>query len=127
MTAAERLNGLRVLVIEDETLLSMLLEDMLSELGCVIAGSASTVASALKAVDATAAGAAVLDLNLGGEKSDAVAEQLAARGVPFVVATGYGDDRVPDPWRNRPILQKPFGQEQLARALTRAIENQSRP
>jgi DNA-binding NtrC family response regulator len=125
--APNRLDGLRVLIIEDESLLSLLLEDMLEELGCKVAGSASTVADAIEAVGKVEAGAAILDIKLGDQKSFPVAEALAARGVPFVFATGYGDGQMEDPWRDHLVLQKPFAQDQLAELLTRAVTAPPRP
>jgi CheY-like chemotaxis protein len=118
---APRFENLRVLIIEDETLIALLLEDMLTELGCAIAGSAATVSAAIEMMDQAAPGLAVLDINLGGESSYAVAEALAKRGVPFVFSTGYAEGRLEPPWQDRPILQKPFGQEQLAQALATAL------
>jgi len=123
MTASNRssLDGLRVLVVEDESLLSLLLEDMLSDLGCTVVGTAATVAAAVEAITKIEADAAILDIKLGEEKSYAVAEALAARGVPFVFATGYGDVHLDDPWQGRPVLQKPFAQNQLADVLGRVV------
>jgi CheY-like chemotaxis protein len=118
---ARALLGLRVLIVEDESLLSLLLEEMLDDLGCKVVGTASTVTDALDAVGTVSADAAILDIKLGKEKSFAVAEALAARGVPFVFATGYGDGQVEDRWRDRPVLQKPFAQDQLAEALARVV------
>ncbi len=123
--APVRLDGLRVLIVEDESLLSLLLEDMLAELGCQVVGSASSVPEAIEAVGKVNAGAAILDIKLGDQKSFAVAEALAARGIPFVFATGYGDGQVEDPWREHYVLQKPFAQDQLAEVLTRALARRS--
>jgi len=119
---ASRFAGVRVLIIEDETLIALLLEDMLTDLGCTILGSASTVEAAIDMLERTPPGLAVLDINLGGEKSYAVAEALAKRGVPFVFSTGYADGRLEAPWQDRPVLQKPFGQEQLAEAVQAALK-----
>jgi CheY-like chemotaxis protein len=119
---ASRFLGVRVLIIEDETLIALLLEDMLADLGCTIVGSASSVETAIEMLGRTAAGVAVLDINLGGEKSYAVAEALDKSGVPFVFSTGYADGRLDPPWQERPVLQKPFGQEQLAEALQLALK-----
>ena len=119
---ASRFAGVRVLLIEDETLIALLLEDMLTDLGCTILGSASTVEAAIAMLDRTPPDIAVLDINLGGEKSYAVAEALAKRGVKFVFSTGYTDGRLESPWQDRPVLQKPFGQEQLAEALDAALK-----
>jgi CheY-like chemotaxis protein len=118
-----RFAGVRVLIIEDETLIALLLEDMLTDLGCTIVGSASTVESAMEMLERAPPGVAVLDINLGGQKSYAVAEALANRGVPFVFSTGYADGRLETPWQSRPVLQKPFGQEQLAEALEAALKS----
>ena len=119
---ASRFAGVRVLLIEDETLIALLLEDMLTDLGCTILGSASTVEAAIEMMDRTPPDIAVLDINLGGKKSYAVAEALAKRGVKFVFSTGYADGRLELPWQDRPVLQKPFGQEQLAEALDAALK-----
>jgi len=119
---ASRFAGVRVLIIEDETLIALLLEDMLRDLGCTILGSASTVETAIDMLDRTRPALAVLDINLGGEKGYVVAEALAKRGVKFVFSTGYADGRMDPPWQDRPVLQKPFGQEQLAEALDAALK-----
>jgi CheY-like chemotaxis protein len=122
--AAALLAGKQVLVVEDETLVAMLLEDMIADLGGGIAGSASRVRSALEilADPARRIDLAVLDVNLGGEEAFPVAAALAQRGVPFVFSTGYGSAGLPDPWRNRPTVQKPFTQEQVKAALARALD-----
>jgi CheY-like chemotaxis protein len=124
---APALKGMRVFVVEDESLLALLLEDMLAELGCAVIGSASTVTEAIDGVGRAAFDVAILDIKLGSEKSFPVAEVLAARGVPFVFATGYGDGQVDDRWRDRLVLQKPFAQDQLAEALRRAVSGIPRP
>ncbi|HLN07351.1 MAG TPA: response regulator [Xanthobacteraceae bacterium] len=120
-TGRPPLHGLRVLIVEDEGLLALLLEDMLDDLGCTVAGTAATVAAAIDAIPKVDAGAAILDIKLGDDKSYAVAEALAAHGVPFVFATGYGDIQLEPPWQDRPVLQKPFAQKQLADLLGRII------
>jgi CheY-like chemotaxis protein len=127
MTSRLPLEGLRVLIVEDESLLSLLLEDMLGDLGCRVVGAVSTVAAAIDAIPKVGAGAAILDIKLGDQKSFAVAEALAAHGVPFVFATGYGDGHLEDPWRDRPVLHKPFAQDQLADLLGRVIGNKAPP
>lgn len=121
---SDRLAGLRVLVVEDETLVAMLLEDMLADLGCHVIGPVPRIAKAMEiAADADVAlDIAILDVNVAGEEIFPVAELLAGRGVPFAFATGYGDSGVRTPWRGRPVLQKPFRQEQITEALVRALE-----
>ena len=115
------LSGRRVLVVEDEMLVLLMTEGMLADLGCESVTAAATVDQALALIDGQIFDAAILDMNLSGNKSHAVADALAARGVPFVFATGYGDGHLEDPWRDRPVLQKPFAQNQLADLLGRVI------
>ena len=117
----QALHGVRVLVVEDEALVAMLLEDMLGDLGCTVAATASTVAEAAEHARDAAIDVAVLDVNLGSQSSAPVAEALAARGLPFVFATGYGESGVPEGHRGRPTLQKPFGMNDVATALARAV------
>ena len=108
----------QILIVEDEPLIAMMLEDFLDILDQQVAGSADSVASALERVGQGGIDAAILDVNLrGGEKSTPVAEALAAAGVPFVFATGGGDDSVDARFRDRPVLQKPFTMDGVARAL----------
>ncbi|OYX36404.1 MAG: hypothetical protein B7Y99_01265 [Caulobacterales bacterium 32-69-10] len=120
---AEKLQGLRVLVVEDEALVSMLLEDMLADHGCEVAGAASRISQALEMIADAAVvfDAAILDVNLGGEPIFPVAEALAAQGTPFVFATGYGAGGLPDAWRSRPTLQKPFSHDDVGKALAVAV------
>lgn len=113
----------RVLIVEDETLVAMLLEDMLSDEGYEVAGSASNVPQALKlaAGEGEDFDVAILDVNLAGQPVFAVADALAERGKPFAFATGYGQGGLPDTWRSRPTLQKPFSQADVARVLKSAL------
>jgi CheY-like chemotaxis protein len=95
----------RVLVVEDEPLIRILLEDMLGELGYTVAAEAARIEEALEATK-NADLLRILDVNLDGEPASPVADALVARGTPFVFATGYGD--LPKPYRDRPTLRKPF-------------------
>ena len=115
------LKGLRVLAVEDEFPVLILLEDMLVELGCEVAGSASRIGEALELLQKQAFGAAVLDVNVAGEVVYPVALALAALRVPIVFSTGYGMRGVHEDWRDRPILQKPYRVEDLAKALAHAV------
>jgi CheY-like chemotaxis protein len=122
MTGAEAgLAGKRVLVVEDEALVSMLLEDMLADLGCAVVGPAGCVAEALAVVARTEAiDVALLDLELGGERSHPVAEALAARRVPFAFVSGHGRDAAEgSAHAGAPVLDKPFGRAALAAMLAR--------
>jgi CheY-like chemotaxis protein len=113
------LEGLRVLIVEDEVLVAILIEDMLSELGCALVGVAPTVAEALAVLGAAAPlDVAILDVNLGGEKVFPVADLLASRGVPFVFSTAYGPADLAQRYPGRPLLHKPYPPEQLAQTLS---------
>lgn len=119
-TTGDALAGLRVCIVEDESLILMLLEDILSDLGCVVAGSALTLKQGLDLASTVEADLAILDINLGGDPIFPVAERLAARGIPLVFASGYGATTLPEGWRERPTLPKPFSAEQVATALRAA-------
>ena len=114
------LKDLRVLIVEDEALVSMLLEDMLEDMGCTLAGSAANLDQAVEAAVGLDLDVAILDMNLAGKPSLPVAEALLGRGKPFIFATGYGESGVPDAWRDRPTLQKPFSMRDVEEALMRA-------
>jgi CheY-like chemotaxis protein len=113
----------RVLIVEDEALVAMLLEDMLTDAGYAVSGTVSAIAQALEFVADAAMDfdVAILDVNLRGKPIFPVAEALAEAGKPFVFATGYGAGVLPEAWRNRPTLQKPFGAGDVERALAAAL------
>jgi CheY-like chemotaxis protein len=113
------LSGRRILVVEDEMLVLMMTEDMLADLGCESVTSAATVDQALALIDAEGFDAALLDMNLGGDKSFPVADALAARGVPFIFSTGYTGQDMREGYRDRPVLKKPFRYEDLTGVLSR--------
>jgi CheY-like chemotaxis protein len=112
------LSDRRVLVVEDEMMIFMTLEDMLADLGCQSVTGAATVEKALALVNTQVFDMAMLDMNLGGNRSDAVADALAAHGVPFVFSTGYSGRDMRDGHRDRPVLKKPFAYEELIGVLT---------
>ena len=108
----------RILIVEDEPLIAMMLEDFIDMAGKSVAGTADSVAGAIEAIEAGEIDAAILDLNLrGGEKSTPVAAALAERDIPFVFATGGSGDSVDPAYRDRPCLQKPFTMESVERVL----------
>lgn len=113
MTAS--LEGVRVLVVEDEMLVCMDIEDMLVGFGCEVVGPAARVDQALELVERAPIDLAMLDINLGREKSYPIAERLASRGIPFLISTGYAE--VDAPFDARPRLQKPFSRKDLAACL----------
>jgi len=117
------LKGARVLVLEDETLVSMMVEDMLGDLGCEIVGPFARLDAALDYMkgDNLALDVALLDVNLGSERSFPLAEILKQHGVPIVFTTGYDEAGVPAEWRDRPALRKPFMMAEMAAILGRAL------
>ena len=117
-----RLSGRRVLVVEDEALVAMLVEDALLDAGAEVIGPVATVAEALTLLKSQTPEAAVLDLNLAGETSTPVADELKRRGVPFVIATGYGADGVPPSHAGVPVLAKPYDPAELTSALLRLLK-----
>jgi CheY-like chemotaxis protein len=111
----------RILVVEDEILISMLLEDMLADLGYEVAATASRVDEALALARTAEIHAAILDVNLNGEDVFPVADVLAGRSIPFVFATGYGERVLPAAYKERPTLQKPFEQSSLEREIGKLL------
>lgn len=117
--SAISLEGLRVFVVEDESLVAMLVEDMLTGLGCTVVDLAGTIAQALERLQVVAGqtDAAILDVNIGGEKVYPVADALAALDIPFLFASGYGPASLGDRYPTRTVLSKPFTEAALAHAL----------
>jgi len=117
----ERLTGLRVLVVEDEGSIALLIEGMLEDLGCEVAASVATVRKALTAAQTETFDFAVLDVNLDGELVFPVAEILMRRELPFVFSTGYGRVGVPETFKDCEVLNKPYTIEDLKIALCSMI------
>jgi nitrogen-specific signal transduction histidine kinase len=113
------LAGLRVLVVEDESLIGMLAEDLLEQLGCRMVGLVSSLRKALELAKSAELDCALLDVDIGGEPVYPVAMALQARGVPFLFMSGYGG--LDEPWRAHPIVQKPFDVDQLRREIERVL------
>ena len=111
------LAGLRVLIVEDEVLVAMLMEEYLLELGCNVMGIAADLDDALEKAHSVELDAAVVDVNLAGRSSYQVGQVLRDRGVWVIMATGYGAGSLPPEFQGTPLLSKPFHQEQLADAL----------
>lgn len=120
-TPGAALHGLTVLVVEDEVIVSLLVESMLMDFGCKDVCYASRVEEALAILAERTPDAAVLDVNLDGETVYPIARKLDAAEVPFVFATGYGAGGITDEWAGRPVIQKPFQSDTLASALTAAL------
>lgn len=119
---SQALAGRRVLVVEDESLVAMLLETILEDMGCTPVGPVATVEEGLTmAADKGSLDAALLDVNVAGREVFPIAEALKARGVPFVFSTGYGEGGLPDAWRGHPTVQKPFTEAAIREALMKAM------
>ncbi len=118
------LSSRRILIVEDESLVAMLLETILEDMGCVTVGPISNIEDALALLSGDEAGAldgALLDVNVAGREVFPVADVLKARGVPFVFSTGYGQGGLPDEWRNQATIQKPFTEAAVEQALMTAL------
>jgi CheY-like chemotaxis protein len=107
----------RVLVVEDEVIVGMLVEDMLQELGYEVAALSTHLDQAIELARSSDIDFAMLDLNLNGKLSYPVADALRLRGLPFIFATGYGAKVLVPPYTGTPTLQKPFNLEDLRRML----------
>ena len=114
------MRGLKVLVLEDSALIAMHLEEMLVDAGCVVVAALDSVGGALDFIRQNPVDAAVLDVNLRGEKVFGVAAELKSRDIPFVFSTGAGERYIPPQFDASPHLSKPFEPEDLHAALARA-------
>ena len=114
--------GCSVFLVEDEVMIRMMVADMLEELGHSIAAEAGEIGEALKLAQSTEFDLAILDVNVNGKVISPVASVIEARNRPFIFATGYGDQGLPEEYRDRPALQKPFQMETLAKMLTSTLK-----
>ena len=117
----------RVLVVEDEYLVRLMLADLLGELGYDVVALAANVQEGHHHAEKAPIDLALLDVNLGGEKVFPVADVLESRGVPFCFVTGYGTAGISAAHKTRPVLQKPFQKGDLARALRGLMRERSYP
>jgi CheY-like chemotaxis protein len=113
--------GLRVFLVEDESGVAMLIEDMLEELGCELVASVAHLAQAFDVTESTVFDVAILDVNVSGEQVFPLASALAVRGIPIVFSTGYGMAGIPEDMRVYPVLAKPFSFDDLKRILVSAL------
>jgi DNA-binding response OmpR family regulator len=117
------LKGVRVLVVEDEYLVAILIEEILESAGCVVMGPIPRLPEALDAAHHDNCDAAVLDVNLAGERINPVADALSERNVPFLFVTGYGASALPSEYAERPRLCKPFRMAELLGALASVVNS----
>jgi CheY-like chemotaxis protein len=122
MSETEDFRGLRVIVVEDDSLICLLFEDMLLDLGCKVVGTACDLRRATELAQREEnVDVAILDVNLGGQQVYPVAEILSRRGIPFVFATGMGAGGLPPIWQGHCSVSKPMSMASLAHALGCAI------
>jgi CheY-like chemotaxis protein len=117
----KKLEDLHVLVVEDEAIIAMLIEDTLLDIGCKSVEVAPSIDRALEFLSVREPDFAILDLNLHGSRSYPVADALQVQGRPFVFLSGYGAKGLDGDYKDAPVLQKPFQQIDLEKALQRAI------
>jgi CheY-like chemotaxis protein len=120
------LTGRRVLVVEDDSLVSMFVQDIVAEIGCEVIGVAPRYMDALEKAKSLPFDVAILDISLNGRTSFDIADSLAERGVAFVFATGYDKETLPAQFRAVPFLRKPFNKEDMERALQAALADPNR-
>jgi two-component SAPR family response regulator len=117
----QAITGLRVLVVEDENLVALLLENLLAELGHIVIGPVARLKKALDLIQGEEIDLAILDVNINGEETYPIADLLAARDMPFFFSTGYGKRSLRAPHQDRPILQKPFQRHDLEKLFAEAF------
>ena len=113
----DELAGRRILVVEDSPVVAPFTGDLLTELGCVPVGPATNMFAARDLAETEEFDAAIVDLHIRGEKVYGICEILAARGIPFLITSGYADWRMPDKWQDRPRLAKPYKLDDIREAL----------
>jgi CheY-like chemotaxis protein len=118
---SELLSGRRILVVEDEMLILMMIEGILEDLGCKSVTGAATVKKAVALIEAETFDAAMLDMNLGGEDSSRVADALSERGVPFIYSTGNDRCGRSADSRDHAVLYKPYQESDLIAAITQLL------
>lgn len=119
MTTTSR--PLRALVVEDEAIIAMLMEEMLSELGHTAVATAGRLEQATVAADSLDFDVAIVDVNLAGQASYPVAEILTRRSIPFVFVSGYGSSGLRPEWQHVASVSKPVDTRQLGEAIARAM------
>ena len=123
--AAADLKGRRILLIEDSPVVGPFTADLLGELGCAVIGPAPTMAAARELIEGDGYDAALMDIHIRGERVFSLCEAIEARGVPFVLTSGYADWQMPDKWDGRPRLQKPYTLQQVEDALRACLADRS--
>ena len=118
---ATGLSGRSVFLVEDEVMIRMMVADMLEELGYRVAAEAGDINDAMRLAQSTEFDLAILDVNVNGKVISPVADVIMAKGCPFIFATGYGSSGLPEQYRDRPALQKPFQLDALSTTIEAAL------
>lgn len=117
------LKGCRILIVEDSPVVAPFTADVLGELGCEVVGPAPNMAAARDLLDSEQFDAAIMDVHIRGERVFPLCDLLAARGVPFILTSGYADwQQMPGKWQDRPRLAKPYTMDQIEQALTALLQ-----
>ena len=115
------MNQKRILIVEDEPLIAMMLEDFIESLGHDVRGPCESVTQALAAVEVDGFDLAILDVNLKGESVWPVAAALRAKGIPFVLASGGHVEPPPAEFADTPMIEKPYTIDRIAPVLEQAV------
>ena len=121
------LEGQRILVVEDSPVVGPFTADLLEELGCKVVGPAPNMAAARELIEQGDFSAAIMDVHIRGERVFPLCEALAAKGVPFLLTSGYADWTMPEKWRDRPRLQKPYKLDDVREALSDLLGDPAKP
>ncbi len=121
--AGTRLPRGSVFLVEDEVMIRMMVADMLQELGYTVAAEAGDIGEAMRLAQSAEFDLAILDVNVNGKVISPVADLIKARNRPFIFATGYGSSGLPEEYRDRPALQKPFQLETLGKTIDTALRS----
>jgi DNA-binding NtrC family response regulator len=121
------MQGVSIFLVEDEALIRMMVTEMLEELGHRVVAEAGSIQSAEPLAHASTFGLAIFDINVGGFPVTPIAKIVAARGLPFVFISGYGLPGVPDSFKDRPVLRKPFLISELATLINSALNDEPMP
>jgi CheY-like chemotaxis protein len=124
MNTDTRLHGLRLLLVEDEALVAMLVHDIISDAGAVVVCAVPNVEEAISVLDSESVDGAILDVNLAGEQVDPVADELAARNIPFLFLTGYGRSGIAERFPDATVVTKPFEDAHFLAAVRRVLHRE---
>jgi CheY-like chemotaxis protein len=124
-SAGTTVSGLRLLIVEDDVMVSLALHDIATDLGCTVVGTATGIPQALALLEGLPVDVAILDINLGGATADPIANAAVTRGVPIVFATGYGESGVPPHLQDWPVISKPYTIKDVERGILAALKGVS--